>query len=487
MPRWSLPLCLATVLVLVLAPGCKRKKKAVVPPPKAQVVEVKPPPTPDPLPFPAYSRGTVPADDPAWLTANGYRHSPVEYGEPDWDHVRMHAVLHLSLAGRDRARARASAGDWDKCAELYQDAQQRVVAVPLANPAVVPIRDVLAEGLGRDAALCKAMADNEPPVVPLTGGLAMFRARYFGLYVRSEKGNDVRRAASTLSAELATASGEGGSLVLTPVTDEKDTAKQALWLAQAWSDTVDPVAITEPWGGWSVGERPRQVRALRSAVGSVAAGETKRLHMLPAASVAPQAVSWSVAEFASVPLADSYIDVGGFAAPHAVPQLSVQDDDDPGWKSWVQSRVDRLSAMRSGEVPRTVRSATSELLERSEGSRYFNILGFQNAAVRQLARQGHYAEAIEVLRMQMPVAGLDWYAADRSAVLLGLEGRLLVVSGNDKGDAKLAAAMAESEAFLAFVDVRAQLDAQTLAEAEKARAKEEAKAAAEAKKSANPK
>lgn len=451
--------------------ACNLPKPKPPEPAKPLVERVVAPPRPVELPFPATSRGTIPADDPAWLLADGYRLSPVEYGEPDWDHVRIHALTHLSLVGRDRARGRAVAGDWKTCALRYHEAEALVRAVELSNPAVVPVANVLADGLGRDGALCAALAEKQAPVVPATGGVAMYRARYLGLASRAAKGADVRRAASTLAAEIATASAANGPLTLVPPAEERDPAAQSLWLASAWVDTVDPIAMTEPWGGWSVNERPRQIKALRAAVGAMASGEVKRLPTLPAALLAPQPEEWSVAEFASVPLADGYVDIGGFAAVHAVPRLTVQDEEDPGWKSWVGARAERMAAMRAGEVPRTIRASTAELLERKEASRYFNILGFQNAAIRQLARGAHYEEALEVLRMQSPPTGLDWYAPDRAAVLLGLEGRLLALMGHARADRVLAAAMDESAAFLAFVDMRAELDRRAAAEAERERVK----------------
>ncbi len=461
--------------VMTLGAGCERKP---TPPPKEMKVAEKapvPPPPPAKLPVEAVWGGTVPADDPRWNALDGYRHSPAEYGEPDWDHVRMHALVHVSLAGRDRARARAAASDFDACAERYRAAEAVLRAATLANPAVTPVRDVLADGLARDAALCDALHRDMPPVVPASGGLEMYRARFLGLYVRAEKGQDVRRAASTLSDELARAAGKSGTLPWQAPEGERDPAKLSLALAQVWVDTVDPIAITEPWGAWSVRERPRQIAALRDAVAAAASGNTKRLHVLPATLLEPELPAWTVDEFALTPVPDAAYDMLGFAAPHVVPRLTIGAADDPEWRAWLENKLRVYAQMRSGEVPRAVKSAVADLADQPGGSRYFNIIGFQDAAIRQLARGGHYREAREVVKAQMPLRGLDWYMPDRGAVLLAIDGRLAVLSGDPQGEKRLAAAIEESKAFLAFIDVRARIDAEAGAKAAREAAREAAR------------
>jgi hypothetical protein len=126
-------------------------------------------------------------------------------------------------------------------------------------------------------------------------------------------------------------------------------------------------------------------------------------------------------------------------------------------------------------VPRTVRAASAELAVRPEPSRYFNIVALQNGAIRQLARGAHHAQALEVLRTQSPTQGIDWFMPDRTAVLYGLEGRLLALSGAQGAERRLDQAMAESRAFLAFIDMCTGLEAEA-AEAAR-RAREEAAAA----------
>ncbi len=455
----ALALLACTGVVLPAVGGCK----GMAPSPEKKVVLAEPvvnaPVLPSPLLVPAVWGGTIPATDTRWEAGDGYRHSPAEYGQPDWDHVRLYAVTHVAIAGRDRARARAVAGDYAACASRYGETERIVRGVPLANPAVTPVRDVLAEGLGRDAAVCEALSRRQPPVVPADGGLAMYRARFLGLHVRSSKGTDIRRAASTLADEISRAAARGGTLGVASPEGERDPAHLAAWMAGVWVDSVDPIAITEPWGPWSSEERPRQVKGLRAAVAAAASGETKRLPVLPATSLVALPPSWTVEEFGQVPLLDAYADVGGFAAPAVVPQLPTSPAEEADWTAWLEQRLVTISRMRAGEIPRAVRIATADILERPGTVAYLRSVGLQNAAVRQLARQRQYGEALAVVRAQSPLRGLDWYAPDRAAVLLGLEGRLLVLAGDPRGETKLQAAIDESRAFLAFIDVRAAAEA----------------------------
>ena len=85
-------------------------------------------------------------------------------------------------------------------------------------------------------------------------------------------------------------------------------------------------------------------------------------------------------------------------------------------------------------------------------------LALQNGAIRQLARKGHFFEALLVLLEQSPPSGLDWYAPNRQGALIGLEGRLRLLSGDKDATKRLQAAMTESESFLAFVQMCEELD-----------------------------
>lgn len=407
-------------------------------------------PAPAPLPIPPLQGGRVPQADARRDAAASYRSTPAEYGEPDWDHVRLIVVEHLALAGRDLARQSASRGDWKECSKRYGEAAGAVEAVPLGNAAVTPVRDVLLAGLRRDAALCDALANARPPAD--SPGLTGFRARYFRLVQRAEHGEDVRDAAESLGRELDVA-GERALADTAPKPSEAP-ATQALWLARRWDDTVDPLVVSEPWGPWTVAERPRQVRGLRVAMDALAAGESTGLYLRPAAALARQETSWSAAEFTRTPLADAWGDVGGFAMPHVVPRLEESAAEAKARAAALEPLLERWPTTREGELPRAVAGAVSRYAVLPEGLRYAYTLSLQNAAIRQLARDGQFLLAAEIVAGQLPLRGLDWYAPDRAAVVLGLEGRLRVLAADKDAEKRLRAAITESQAFLAFVNAQ---------------------------------
>ena len=185
-------------------------------------------------------------------------------------------------------------------------------------------------------------------------------------------------------------------------------------------------------------------------------GETHALELRPAALLTPQVVRWDGPAFAAVPLFDAWVDVGGFAAPSVIPQVDLPPDHE----AHLDALVTRWGTMREGEVVRALRLALADLQGRSESERYFGTLQLQNGVIRNLARGGHYREALEVLADQSPPRGMDWFAPDRTAVLLGLEGRLRLLSGDAAAEEKLRAAAAESTSFLTFISMCEALDAQ---------------------------
>ena len=436
--------------LLALAVACQSPPPAPAPQPKpaAKGAEAPAPRAPDPdaaLPIPAAAGGRFAADDPTWASADSFRRTPREYGQPSWDHVRGAVAAHLALTGRDLARHFGARGEWKACAEAYTAAAADVRGVPLTDAEVIAVRDLLAADLDRDAGLCSALAANAPPVETGTG-LAAWRARVLAVGLRSTAGEDVRREAAAMSQALK-AQASAGFSPPPPATSASPAEKQ-LWLARAWGDTVDPLVVTDPWGPWTLEEPRRQAAALGATLDAIAAGETKSLHLRPAASLRPQPTAWTDEEFSRVALRDSWGDVGGFAMPHVVAQV---DLDAAAWTTTNGALAARWGKMREGEVPRAVRGAVARLEEHPEGARWFEAMALQNGAIRQLARQGHYLEALDVLREQSPPRGIDWFCPDRAAVLLGLEARLRLVSGDREAARKLREARSESLAFLTFV------------------------------------
>jgi hypothetical protein len=367
--------------------------------------------------------------------------------------VRGVVVTHLAITGRDLARQAGVRGDWKTCAEAYGKAATEVRAVPLTETDVLTFREALAAQLDRDQALCAALERGEAPPDPGTG-LMSWRARTYALGLRAAAGEDVRRNAADLAEGLKAAARAG--FAPPPPTASASPAEKALWLAQAWGDTVDPLVMTDPWGPWTLDEPRRQAAGLVVALEAMAAGETKSLHVRPAVSLRRQPAAWTATEFSRIPLRDAWGDVGGFAMPHVIAQV---DLDGAALRATNGPLALRWGTMREGEVPRAVRGAVARLDTHPEGVRWFEGMALQNAAVRQLARQGHFLEALDVLREQSPPRGLDWFCPDRAAVLLGLEGRLRMVSGDHEAARKLKEALSESRSFLTFIAMCEEIEA----------------------------
>lgn len=337
--------------LLAVAVACQSPPPAPAPSPKpaAKAAEAPAPRAPDPdaaLPIPAAAGGRFAADDPTWASADSFRRTPREYGQPSWDHVRGAAAAHLAITGRDLARHFGARGDWKACAEAYTAAAADVRGVPLTDLEVVEVRDLLAADLDRDAGLCSALAANAPPVESGTG-LAAWRARVLAVGLRATAGEDVRREAAAMSEALK-ANAAAGFSPPPPATSASPAEKQ-LWLARVWGDTVDPLVVTDPWGPWTLDEPRRQAAALGVTLDAIAAGETKSLHLLPAASLHPQPTAWTDEEFSRIALRDSWGDVGGFAMPHVVAQV---DLDTAAWTTTNGALAARWGKMREGEVPR---------------------------------------------------------------------------------------------------------------------------------------
>jgi hypothetical protein len=89
----------------------------------------------------------------------------------------------------------------------------------------------------------------------------------------------------------------------------------------------------------------------------------------------------------------------------------------------------------------------------SHGSRFYNVKQFRNACTRQLARLGHYTEALTVFENSFPLHHQDWACPNREGLLLVLIGRLEFLSGDDsKGLTTLQRSINASLLFLTQID-----------------------------------
>ncbi len=401
---------------------------------------------------PAPGTLAIPADEPLWATLNGLLDHPGAYGEASWDDVRMRVVGHVATIGRDRARARAVAGDLAGCAEAYRDTARRLDGIPTASATGAPIRAALHGALLRDAALCDALARGEPPPVTTGGpgaGLAGLRARWHGLALRAASGGTVATEARALAAEARG--------VVAPALDPGAfadfEARHALRvkLVEAYVDGVDPLRPTDPWGYWSPDEVTRVATALAAAADALADGAHPGPEALaPARPPTP----FDAVQLGALPTGDSLVDMVGFPGPRAIGTLEVLSLDDPAHRAWLDARAATLAALPDEAVPTAMAEVVATLDAHPHGSRYYNVKQARNAAVRVLASRGAFPEARAVLATSWPLHAQDWACPDRAAILRAIEGRLLLAAGDPGAGAALDAALVETERFLAHVASR---------------------------------
>jgi hypothetical protein len=133
------------------------------------------------------------------------------------------------------------------------------------------------------------------------------------------------------------------------------------------------------------------------------------------------------------------------------------DKSDPDYRTWLEPWLKRLnSALKSGGVPQVLSELTDAYDEMGHGSRYYNIKQARNEATRQLAGAGRYEEALEVLRSNFPLHAQDFECPNREGILLGLEGRLMLLAAQPEAEARLEQAIASAERWLGLIEAGSQ-------------------------------
>ena len=85
----------------------------------------------------------------------------------------------------------------------------------------------------------------------------------------------------------------------------------------------------------------------------------------------------------------------------------------------------------------------------SHGSRFYNVKQFRNACTRQLARLGHYEEALAIFNGSFPLHHQDWACPNRQGLLEVIVGRLEFSAGDiDAGRKTLQQSIQSSKDFL---------------------------------------
>ncbi|MEC8425764.1 MAG: hypothetical protein VX000_18395, partial [Myxococcota bacterium] len=201
----------------------------------------------------------IPAENPVWdWDAGGFVGDARWYGEHNWADVRMRVAGHLSAAGRDRARVLATRGDLTQAATAYTDLARRLDGIKTPGSGVA--RDIvgpLQQAAHRDASLLGTLAAGGVPDVIGTG-LDALRARYLGLAVRHDRGEDVEAEARSLQAELTRHLAINANLDIDGFKDFDDRHDLRVALVEAYLSSLDPLGLEERWGYWRPSESRRQ-------------------------------------------------------------------------------------------------------------------------------------------------------------------------------------------------------------------------------------
>ena len=416
----------------------------------------------------------LPADNPVWSwDAGGFVGDFGWYGEHSWADVRMRVAGHLSAAGRDLARLRASQGDLAGAAAAYQELVGILEGIKTPESGIAAeINGLLLEAARRDAALLAALAAGE--VLPAAEGLDGLRMRYLELARRSEAGETVSAEARALQDELTPYLTPREDLDLDAFTDFVARHELRVRLFDAYLDSLDPLGISERWGYWEADEVVRQALLIGVAAGELGGADWSGkaavlVGAVPTESPAltrpgllaehlrspDQAATFTVEGLGWLPTGDSLIDLAGHPGPRAIGTLQKMGLDDEEHRAWLTRLADDLNADladRPDAVVSRGREAAAWLDGHTHGSRFYNVKQVRNALVRQLARSGEPALAVSVLRDNLPLHNQDWACPNRAGILSAIEGRLLAEAGDPIAETVLRRALQEGADFLAEVD-----------------------------------
>ena len=214
----------------------------------------------------------IPAENPVWeWDAGGFVSDARWYGEHNWADVRMRVAGHVSAAGRDRGRVLATQGDLTAAATSYADLARRLDGIQ--TPADGIAREIVAplqRAAHRDAALLGTLAAGGVPDVS-GSGLDALRARYLGLAVRHDGGDDVATEARALQADLTRHLAVNTGLDIDAFADFDDRHALRVALVEAYLAALDPMGLDERWGYWRPTETRRQALLIGLAAGRLGA------------------------------------------------------------------------------------------------------------------------------------------------------------------------------------------------------------------------
>ena len=429
----------------------------------------------------------LPADNPAWdWDAQSFVPDFGWYGEHSWTDVRMRVVGHMAMAYRDLARIHILQEDWNTAMLVYQEMIQTLQAVDTASSKFAEeIRMVLLKSAERDVQILRALHTKAdfPEVSP--DALMHWRIEYWKL-IQTGAPYDQQQI-SQLKQEIQQ---RYTTTTVSPIDEFEnftDRHKLRTELFNAYTQALDPILPTDlRWGYWRPAEIQRQAGALLMALDTLTSDYTQptptleswwiledssllegpfynRINELHGQNpiftpsyfshrLRDQKLDLSPEQLGRLPTGDSIIDVGGQPGPMGIGTLMKLDVSDPDHNTWLTSYASRLSSAIQSS-PKDAVDICQEAIEKLDaydhGSRFYNVKQFRNGCTRQLARLGHYEEALSIFNGSFPLHHQDWACPNREGLLLVIVGRLEMSAGDlDSGTATLQRSIQSSKDFL---------------------------------------
>ena len=436
----------------------------------------------------------LPADNPAWdWDAQSFVPDFGWYGEHSWTDVRMRVVGHMAMAYRDLARVQLLNEDWSSAINSYTEMIQSLQSIDTASSKFAEqIRQVLLKSAQRDIQIIRALHTGSSFPEVSAESLMHWRIEYWKL-VQTQSHN--LETINTIQQEIKTRFANPNVSAIDDFDNFTDRHNLRTELFEAYTQSLDPLLPADlRWGYWRPAEIQRQANALLMSLERL-----KQEYEEPSSTLLPVPETWWIAENSTalsgvfyeklselhtqnpmftpsyyshrlrdsqldlspdqlgrLPTGDSIIDVGGQPGPMGIGTLMKLDVSDPEHNAWLTDYGERLSKIiktNPTEAVTLCKEAVATLDAYTHGSRFYNVKQFRNACTRQLARLGHYEEALNIFNDSFPLHHQDWACPNREGLLLVIVGRLEFSAGQfDTGIQTLRRSIDASKAFLENVN-----------------------------------
>ena len=408
----------------------------------------------------------LPADNPAWeWDAQAFVPDFGWFGEHNWADVRMRVVGHLAMGYRDIARIHLLNQDWAQASATLQTMSDTLTSIDTTSSKFAEeIRSILIESAKRDLQILNALQGKGafPNTNPDT--LIHWRIAYWKL--TQQQGVQDLNKINRIQQELVARFGTPKVSAIDEFDNFTDRHKLRTELFGAYVDSLDPLLPADlRWGYWRPTEVTRQAAALWMALEgikqtydgisaeSLPIGQQwwladdhpvlqhsfyQKLRELSTQNtiftpslfsyrLRDQQLDVSPAQLGRLPTGDTIIDVGGQPGPMGIGTLMKLDASDPDHQGWLTGYGERLAKTLQNDPTESVQvciEAINALDAYTHGSRFYNVKQFRNACTRQLARMGHYQEALSLFNQSFPLHHQDWACPNREGLLLVIVGRL---------------------------------------------------------------